>query len=51
MSMRKFGTGQVTGTDESDLSKTAAREGGDWDQEDRDALARENAKADEGEEQ
>lgn len=50
MSLRKFGTGQVTGTDESDLSKTAAREGGGWDEEDSKALARENAQVDKGDE-
>lgn len=45
MGIRKFGTGQVTGTEESDLSRTAAREGG-WDEQDRKDLERENARAD-----
>ena len=49
MGIRKFGTGQVTGTDQSDLSKTAAR-GGDWDEQDDKELARENAQADERDE-
>ena len=41
MAIRKFGTGQVTGTDSSDLSKTAVRDS-DFDENDRMDLAREN---------
>lgn len=43
MGFKKFGTGDVTGT-EGDVQKTASR--GDWTEDDQEALKRENERAD-----
>lgn len=45
MGLKKFGTGEVVGTEnQPPAAKTAARDG--WDQADEAELARENARAD-----